>query len=270
MSRHSRWRLLRTVVDWLLRDVGRLYAGLFGGGLAIAGLTLSSNRNTVANTALVVGGMLVALGSLVPWFRHARWKHGSVEFEDPQIQRRRAEAAVTVSEGQRTPGGRLRASNFLDGTRIYAATQALTALFRDAPGFDKCSFRLFMYDDAKSRLVAVLSVPGQPEPSREWRIGEGATGVAYKEAEYVLAAGEATHDVTFNLDEDARAYYSDITEVAAAPVLNASGSIIAVLSVSHAEQETILNTSDGRRVHERAAGACARILVDLLGWRSDD
>lgn len=266
----SRRRLFRAAVAWLLRDIGRLYAGLFGGGLAIAGLTLSPNRNTVANTALVVGGILVALGSLVPWFRHARWKHGSVEFEDPQIQRRRAETAVTVSEGQRTPGGRLRASNFLDGTRIYAATRALTALFSDAPRLANCSFRLFMYDEAKDRLVAVLSFPGQSEPSREWKIGEGATGVAYQDAAYVVAVGEATHDDTFDLDKDARSYYSDITEVAAAPVLNASGSVIAVLSVSHSEQETILNTPNGRRVHERAAGACARILVDLLGWRSDD
>ena len=266
--------VLRALGAWLVRDVGRLYAGIVGGGLAIAGLMLSPNRNTVANTALVVGGALVALGGLVPWFRRARWKHGSLEFEDPEIQRERARSALRVSEEQRTPGVNLGALTALDATRVYTATQALVALFKDtarnAPEFAKCDFRLFMYDALKERLVAVLSATEQREASREWRIGEGVTGVAYREAEYVIAAGEATHDDTFDLDTNAQEYYSDLTEVAAAPVLNVSRKVIGVLSVSHSEDSTILDTTVGRRVHNMAAAGCARIIVDLLGWRSDD
>ena len=83
---------------WLVGDLGRLYSGPFGGGLAIVGLTLPSNRNTVANTALVVGGALVALGGLVPWFRQARWKHGSLEFETPRDS---ARASTRGSAGLR-------------------------------------------------------------------------------------------------------------------------------------------------------------------------
>ena len=259
---------------WLVGDLGRLYAGLFGGGLAIVGLTLPSNRNTVANTALVVGGALVALGGLVPWFRQARWKHGSLEFEAPEIQRERARAALRVSEEQSTPGVNFTAFAAIDATRVYAATQALSALFNDtarrAPEFANCSFRLFMFDALKERLVAVLSTPEQSEPSREWTIGEGVTGVAYRDAEYVIAVGGATHDETFGLDEDAQTYYSDLTEVAAAPVFNASRKAIGVLSVSHRENASILDTPVGRRVHDQTAAACARVIVDLLGWRSDD
>ena len=267
-------RALRTFGAWLARDVGRLYAGLFGGGIAVAALTLPPNRNTVANTALVVGGVLVALGALVPWFRHARWKHASLEFEDPMIQRERARSALGVSEEQRTPGVNLKTFPASDPTRIYTATQALAALFEDTkrrvPDFVHCSFRLFMYDALQERLVAVLSTPGQAEASRAWRIGEGVTGVAYRDAEYAIAVGDATHDETFGLDEDAQRHYSDLTEVAAAPVLNESRTTIGVLSVSHCEDKTILDTAAGRSVHDLAAAACARVIVDLLGWRSDD
>lgn len=265
---------LRLFVIWLARDLGRLYAALFGGAVAVIALTLPANRNTVANTALVVGGVLVALGGLVPWFRLARWKHGELEFEDPQIQRQRARLAQHVSEEQRTPGVSFEASTALDATRVYVAAQALGALFEDtarsAPGFDKCSFRLFMYDALRERLVAALSAPGQDVASREWKTGEGVTGAAYRDAEYVIAIGDSTHDETFGLDEDAQAYYSNLTEVAAAPILSASRNVIGVLSVSHSEEETILDTLEGRRAHHLAATACARIIVDLLGWRSDD
>ena len=259
---------------WLVRDLGRLYAGLFGGGLAVAALTLASNRNTVANTALVVGGALVALGALTPWFRHAQWKHGSVEFEDPEIQRERVRSALRISEEQRTSSADFRSSTAPDALRIYAATQALDAIFKDtarhAPEFARCSFRLFMYDDLKQRLIAVLTTPEQPVASRMWEPGKGVTGVAYKEAKYVIAVGDATHDDTFSLDETAQTYYADFAEVAAAPVFNASRKVIGVLSISHCENTTILDTLDGRNAHDLAAAACARIIVDLLGWRSDD
>lgn len=265
---------LGSFIVWLTRDLGRPYTALFGTAVAGAALTLPSNRNTVANMALVVGGVLVALGGLVPWFRHARWKHGSLEFEDPEFQRQRARLARQVSEEQRTPGVSFEASTALDATRLYVATQALGALFNDtvryAPGFDNCSFRLFLYDALRERLVATLSAPGRDEASREWKVGEGVAGVSYRDAEYVIASGDSAHDETFGLDESAQRYYSDLTEVAAAPILSASRNVIGVLSVSHNEDATILDTSEGRRGHLLAATACARIVVDLLGWRSDD
>ena len=214
VNRRSRWKRQRAAFyHWINRDLGRVYAGLFGGALATVGLTLGSNRNTVANTALVVGGLLVALGALVPWFRHAQWKHASVEFEDPQIQRQRAEAALTVQEGEnaREP------TNFVTATRLYTATQALAALFTSADGFAQCQFRIFMYDSPKDRLVAVLNVPNQPQPSREWMIGEGVTGTAYRDKSYTIAIGDATSDTTFGLDTDAQTHYSDLTEVGRRP-----------------------------------------------------
>ncbi|MDE0669019.1 MAG: hypothetical protein OXI48_08335 [bacterium] len=94
--------------------------------------------------------------------------------------------------------------------------------------------------------------------------------MAYDTGEYQIATGGATHDGTHNLDEDRQRRYADLAEVAAMPVLNAAGATIGVLSVSHTTGRAILATSEGRRAHSTAADALARVLVDLLGWRSDE
>lgn len=255
-------------------NVGRLYVGLIGGVVVVWALVLPADRNTVANTAIVVGASLVALGGLVPWFRHARWKSASLEFEDPEIQRTRAGVARAVASEQKTPGVAIAHSAAIDATRNYAATMALAAVCEDAArqalGFKHCRFRLFMYDAQQDELTAVLTPPGQGDLTKSWKPREGVTGVAYSTGEYAIAVGEETHDETFGLSDEARRSYAHLTEVAAAPVLNASRKVIGVLSVSHDTGERILSTASGRKIHMSAAAAAARVIVDLLGWRSDD
>lgn len=162
---------------------------------------------------------------------------------------------------------------WLNATRYYAASLALEAVFEDAArldeGFAQCRFRLFMYDERRSRLIAVLRPNDASEAAREWEPGKGVTGVAYETREYAIAVGAATHDDTFHLDDDAKLDYADLTEVAAAPVFNASNHVIGVLSVSNTTSRLILSRPLGRRVHIQATSVSARILVDLLGWRSD-
>ena len=151
---------------------------------------------------------------------------------------------------------------------------ALKAIYGDAavyaPAFEQYEFRLFMYDEQRSLLVASVRPIDQLAVGREWRPGEGVTGVAYASGEYVIAVGGQTHDETFNLDQSARLAYAHLTEVAAMPLANASGRSVGVLSVSHSTEETILNSPEGYETHARAAAAATRVVVDLLGLENDD
>jgi len=54
------------------------------------------------------------------------------------------------------------------------------------------------------------------------------------------------------------------------PVLNAAGRIIAVLSASSTSPGTELATPAGFEEHLGLAAAMARILVDVLGWETDE
>lgn len=253
-------------------EVGRPYAALVGLGVVVAGLGLSPGRNTVASTAVVAGSVLVVLGALVPWFRRVSWKHGELEIEHPEI--RKAQAAQELAERQSGPGLSLHSGEEVDAARLYSARVALKAIYGDAdvyvPAFEQCEFRLFMYDEERSLLVASVRPIDPLVVGREWRPGEGATGVAYEIGEYVIAVGDQTHDATFNLDPSARLAYAHLTEVAAMPLANASGRVVGVLSVSHSTDETILNTSEGYAAHARAAAAATRVVVDLLGLENDD
>lgn len=253
-------------------EIGRPYAALVGLGVMVAGLGLSSGRNTVASTAIVAGSILVVLGALVPWFRRVSWKHGELEIEHPEI--RKAEAAQDLAERQSQSGLRLRSGEDVDAARLYSARLALKAIYGDAaayvPTFEQCEFRLFMYDEQRSLLVAAVRPLDQLAVGREWRPGEGAIGVAYESGAYVVAVGDQTHDETFNLDASAQLAYAHLTEVAAMPLANASGRAVGVLSVSHSSDERILNTAAGYEAHARAAAAATRVVVDLLGLDNDD
>ena len=107
-------------------------------------------------------------------------------------------------------------------------------------------------------------------PTRSWRPGEGATGFAFRDNEYVIAVGSQTHDATFNLDEAAQQAYAHLTEVAAMPLANGAGRTIGVLSVAHSTGETILDSEAGYRAHARVAAMVSRVVIDLLGLARDD
>ena len=160
----------------------------------------------------------------------------------------------------------------LDTTRQLVAEKAAQALFDDAVAdyFEGCQFRFFMYNDRQQKLIAVLR-PDPPSDSQHgWKPGEGATGMAYQDGAYQLAQGIKIHDGTFALEEERRQRYSHLTEVAAMPVVNASDRLIGGLSVSHSQDRVILGTDEGHRRHAAIASAMSRIVVDLLGWRTDE
>ena len=216
---------------------------------------------------------------MAPWLRSLKWPGGSVELENPAIQaakvyEQKAKVAMEVSDEQDRDDVSVGQGETLDATRYLVATLAAEEILEEAgrayQGFGDCEFRFFMFDDDEEKLFAVLR-PDQPDAGqRGWRRSEGVTGRAYDSGEYQIATGGATHDGTYNLDEDRQQRYANLTEVAAMPVQNALGVTIGVLSVSHATDRTILATVESRRAHSAAADALARVVIDLLGWRSDD
>jgi hypothetical protein len=202
-----------------------------------------------------------------------RWPGGFVEVEDPELQRARVAKEVSEEQDRDDVDVSVGESETLDATRYLVATFAAEGTISEAkrayPSFDDCEFRFFMFDEEEERLVAALR-PDQPEVGhRGWKRREGVTGLAYDTGDYQIATGRATHDGTHNLDEERQRQYANLTEVAAMPVKNALGLTIGVLSVSHTTGRPILATSESRKAHSAAADALARVVVDLLGWRSE-
>jgi hypothetical protein len=106
--------------------------------------------------------------------------------------------------------------------------------------------------------------------SEGWAIGQGVTGEAWRRGAYVLATGSECSDETYHLNAGQQERYRELVAVAAAPVMNASGKVVAVLAGSSHDPETLLGSPEAFDAHIALAAAMARILVDLLGWASDE
>ena len=219
--------------------------------------------------AIGVGGVLAGVSGMAPWLRRVKFPGGELEMRDPPgTAEQYQQMADRKDAGKRT----IFPDEQMDTTRQLVAEKAAQALFDDAVEdyFDGCQFQFFMYNDRQQKLIAVLRPDSPSDPQRGWKPGEGATGMAYQKGIYQLIQGSKTHDGTFGLEDERRHRYSHPTEVAAMPVLNASDRLIGVLSVSHSQDRVILGTDEGYRRHVAIASAMSRIVVDLLGWRTDE
>lgn len=127
-----------------------------------------------------------------------------------------------------------------------------------------------MYFDERKRLLPVLDPDQDPQHSEGWAPGHGVTGEAWRREDYVIATGSTCSDATYGLTALQQQRYEVLVAVASAPVFNAAGRMIAVLSASTEDTETDLPTPEGREVHLALAAAMSRILVDLLRWETDD
>lgn len=252
----------------LLHDLGRTLTFVVG-ALTMAAAFRWLDDSSSFGTATAVGGLLVGVSGMAPWLRRVKFPGGELDMLEPsdraaryrQIASEQDAGVLSITQEEQT-----------DTTRQLVAEKAAQALFDDAVEdyFEGCQFRFFMYNDRQKRLIAVLRPDPPQAEQRGWRPGEGVTGVAYQSGIYQIAQGDRTHDSTFGLDTERQERYGHLTEVAAMPVVNANDRLIGVLSVSHSQDRVILGTEDGYRKHAAIAGAMARIVVDLLGWRTDD
>ena len=219
--------------------------------------------------AIGVGGLLVGVSGMASWLRRVKVLGVDVDLAEPS---EKAEQYQDMAGEHDVGTISIEPEEEVDTTRQLIAEKAAQALFDGAAAdyFEGCQFRFFMYSDRQKKLLAVLRPDPPPVTQRGWRPGEGVTGVAYQDGVYQLAQGNKTHDGTFGLDEERQQQYSNLTEVAAMPVVNAGNRLIGVLSVSHTQGRVILGTDEGYRKHAVLASAMSRIVVDLLGWRTDD
>ena len=156
-----------------------------------------------------------------------------------------------------------------DATRWVLATRLFEDFLAQPTGaLAGCSLQLYLYDQEQDLLLPILT-PGHSGRSPGFAPGQGATGVAWDTGEYVVAEGPAVADDTFLLSDEQKERYRDLAAVAAMPVTNAAGRVIAVLSAASREPHSTLLTDTGFERHVFLAEAVARILVDLLKWFDD-
>lgn len=154
--------------------------------------------------------------------------------------------------------------------RVAIAWSALDQLFAptEAP-LSGCRIDLYIHDEYEDVLMAIAG-SADPEPAEHWQSGRGATGRAYSTGEYVSATEMTTSDATYDLTEAQQEKFRDLQAVAAMPVTNASGRVIAVLTASSTDPETQLTSEEGFEQLLAIAQESARVLVDLLLWFGDD
>ncbi len=98
--------------------------------------------------------------------------------------------------------------------------------------------------------------------SRTWPIGKGAVGIAWDERAFIV---QKVGEPGFVVHPD---YF--ISAVAAAPILNAAGRPIGVISLhSRAENPPELNTDGVFRAMVEATELMARVFVNVATWETD-
>lgn len=182
----------------------------------------------------------------------------AVAAEEPSPERENAAVVVDEEERQRA-----------DARHLVASAAVDTLLQPNGGPLFDCQFRLFRYMEDRGRLLPVLEPERDPHRSEGWAPEQGATGLAWTRADYVRVEGDACSDATFGLTAAQRERYKNLAVVAAAPVLNAAGDVIAVLSASTENLTSGLATEEGQEAHLALAAAMARVLIDLLRWADD-
>lgn len=156
------------------------------------------------------------------------------------------------------------------GARFLAGLHLFQQMLRPASGpLEDCVLHLYTFDDSSGLLVPVYEPDDVAAPA-PWKPGIGVTGQAYVREELVRADGPDTHNGTFGVRPEERGRHADLLEVAALPVVNASGRMIAVLAASNRVRRGVLGSSAGEEELVATAEAVARILIDLLDAFDDN
>lgn len=266
---HEAWSpWLRSTVQ---RQPGRALAFMLGVALLAVTLALHvANELNVWLTGLFGSGGLLLVGiATLPIKRFRLPGGGEVETHDQghpnfsdavdQIRKERP-AAETVD----LPGDDLSI-----GVRYLLGERIIEHLLSDLQGpLAGCEARIFIFDSITQLLITAYR-PSDAGPSKPggWHPGQGVTGAAYSRQEYVVATGAATHDDTWELDEEQQERYRDLTAVAATPIwASAFESVLGVLSLSSKQPDTQLATDEGFFAHVALAEQVAVAMEDLLGF----
>jgi hypothetical protein len=224
-------------------------------------------------TAVAGSCGLILVGYLLPLIKTLRaGKDGIlVETHDRVGIEESREAAVELSEEVQSAGGAsVRVDETIDAARFFAADRAIAALLVNT---DTLRLHLYLMDAEVGGLVPVFEDDNASLHSQApWIPGVGVVGKAYASGAFILAVGAEASDGTHGLSQRQQEQHPDLSAVAAMPVVNSRGSVVAVLSAS---ERGVSSPLDLESIYTResmsvVADGCARVLIDLLGWFADD
>jgi hypothetical protein len=212
---------------------------------------------------LIFGSSLIVLGVVLPRLRNAEvgpatgFKLTLAEDRDVSTSLAECEQVATVEVDQ-----------VVSATRLLLASETLTRLLTPECGpLGGALFHLYLFDEQRDLLLPAFE--GRPSASRGWKPGTGAVGDAWDSGEYVLVRGPEVSDDTYGLTPAQQRRARDLAVVAAMPVTNAGGDVVAVLAGSSVDPWSALANAEGFDAHLLVAQEVARVLVDLLHWFSD-
>lgn len=251
---------------------GRLALVLSGSGCLAASWPEKSDAMSMGY--LSAGVVLLALGAALPLIKSVSSKWFSMDFRDEVDGAEMSTALALQGEGPALGLEEAEVSEDVDerllgAARYFAASGWFEYVLKVLGDEVGAEYRLFVLDEMQGRLLPVFEPEEGGVPSHGWEVGHGVTGVAYERGEYVCVHGRAAHDGTYGLTPDQQRRYEHLRVVAAMPVRNASGSIVAVLSGSSESPDSLLGTPDGYERHQGAALMVGRVLIDLLKWFPD-
>jgi hypothetical protein len=255
------------------RHIWRGFLFVFGCLVAAAGIFRTSGGDPLRDILLGIGVFSAVLAALVPFIESLTVSQGALSVKThtrlppaPEATSRYADPDASALPIKHEND----AAESANGARYLAAVAALHGLlYPPRDPLADCQFVVYLYDADEDELLAAFFDETLPEPP-SWEVGRGATGIAYDEGTYMLAVGAEARDPAYGLSEAELERHASAAVVAAMPVFNGSGDVIAVLSGTSQDPQSTLATPDGFNLHLSLAEAVARILIDLLGWFRDE
>jgi hypothetical protein len=192
-------------------------------------------RDSLGRIAIDAGLLLV--GAFADRVRRAKVGPSGAEIElDQRSRESTTELSVRSTEMDDEAAGVPVGDRVVDVHRVALANDVISFLTHPSDGpLVGCSFQLYLFDANEEMLQPVLP-PGHAGSSPALAAGEGVAGKVWETGEFAIAEGVETSDETFSLSPDKRSRYSDLAVVAAMPVTNAAGGLLAVLAASSTDQ----------------------------------
>jgi hypothetical protein len=247
---------------WTAHNGGSVVLVVLGAGL-LGGSFVHGDDPAFALGLLVFGSGLVTVGVVLPRLRNAEVGPATGFKLTLDEQREVSTGLAQAGDGAPVP-----VDHVLAATRLVLASEVLGRLLVPTRGeLADGWFHLYLFDEQQDLLLPAFE--GRPSPSRGWKPGAGAVGEAWTSGEYVLVRGAEVSDDTYGLTVDQQHRARNLAMVAAMPVTNAGGEVIAVLSGSSVDPDSSIGTAEGFDAHLLMAQKVARVLVDLLRWFAD-
>jgi hypothetical protein len=143
--------------------------------------------------------------------------------------------------------------------RLRATEDILSALLQ--PGTkeipDTYEFTVYLHEPERDELRATFPAPAPGNEVSVFRIGNGATGLAFQKRQVILITGDAVSDDTYGLTPAQRQHFADYRVVVATPIWREGHRPIGVLSA--------ISKEDDGHFDKDSSVAALRELADVIG-----